>query len=483
MSTKNTKRIEYKETKVFDLFPDFNYSRRQRQRVILFHAYAKNVRKIINYAIHFDAPNKICLVYIVGEPNPDLVMKTLEASGCSDRICVLTAPFTKENHSLCDAFYELRDKLIHRNEYDPESVNYTQEKLDRIDNAKREYEAGTLSSIESEYYLTCVHEKDIIDRFRELYQRRMDIFGKFTLYRANHDPVSYSPNDLDSLIEQVFPKGTEALGVNDLSSVSPALAERGINHVINGQDDKRLGYVVDDHTPLVKEIKRFINKEFEAKGYCSLKDLANDLINPPFGTFLCAYTASCLTYALKSYANRTMLFTDSIRTYHTNDEIETILFWMLADNKSLSARNREERTFLYIESRPHKIVKKMIHEVFNVPMKVPSINMIAEARSRLQKKYRYPMSAVDDRLYQLLDIGWRWYDRDEVNKLADQISGKEYELQDRFFRYRMIDLKLKGKERLNYPECASWLWKTDETKEVFRANIALKTRDKGGAVS
>ena len=93
MSGKRESAPEYKETVAFELFPTLEYDKAQKQRLIPFHALKNNIRRIINYAAHFDAPNRICMVYIVGEVAPEKIQSLLTAAECSDRVCVLTSAF------------------------------------------------------------------------------------------------------------------------------------------------------------------------------------------------------------------------------------------------------------------------------------------------------------------------------------------------------------------------------------------------------
>ena len=128
----NSKPVEYKETHVFELFPDYKYTRQQRFRLTLFHGYKRNIVKLINYASNFDKPDKICLVYIVGEPKPEKIMSALENAGCSSNVCVLTSPFPDEKLKLYKEFDKLRTELKRSGNWDNESMNVTDAYLQQV---------------------------------------------------------------------------------------------------------------------------------------------------------------------------------------------------------------------------------------------------------------------------------------------------------------------------------------------------------------
>ena len=111
MGAKRQKRVEYTETEVFDLFPKIEYTRFQRLRFVLFHCYANNIVRFIRYAKNFDELNRICLIYVVGQPKPEKIMKELESSECSDRMCVLCSDFPLEEKNFYDEFHSWRKQM------------------------------------------------------------------------------------------------------------------------------------------------------------------------------------------------------------------------------------------------------------------------------------------------------------------------------------------------------------------------------------
>jgi len=474
--------VEYKETEVFDLFPKFEYTRRQRQRIILFHAYAKNIKKIINYASHFDVPNKICLIYIVGEPKPERIMKALEESGCSSNVCVLTSSFSGEQMDIYDAFQKIRESIGKICGWDDDKQYFSDSYLAETEKMRNALSMPDTPDWINDIYKNRLDEIETVDKCqKELERIKKECFKVFTCYRVGCLPKQFTHEKLDDLIISVFPCGTEALGINDTASISPALSEKGILQIKTGKPEKRLGFDIKDNTPLVKAIKKYINKQLDDPGYVNLQELGRFLQQPPYGAMRCAYTAACLTYALSAYRSRTMLFYDSVCTLVAEGHESVFLSYMFPIDAK-ERRNAERRpAFLYIESHPHKVVKKMIYEVFCVPMKVPSTETIQLARRKMEKKYRLPLIAADERLYMLLDIGWRWYDRGSVEKLADMVDGKTEELCDQFFRYRMLDKKIKGNDRNSYAQCSSWLWTEDHVanppKRICRRTSALEGVD------
>lgn len=110
MAKKKREKIEYKETTVFELFPEYEYTKQQKARLVLFHAYARNVKKIINYAAHFDVPNLICLIYIVGEVEDSAVQVLLASANCSECVWVLTSPYPADDLKEYNEFDKFRKR-------------------------------------------------------------------------------------------------------------------------------------------------------------------------------------------------------------------------------------------------------------------------------------------------------------------------------------------------------------------------------------
>lgn len=461
---KRNQSVEYKETSVFELFPSFEYTRKQKTRCIFFHDYAYHIKRIIRYASNFDALDKICLVYIVGEPDSKKIMNTLEECGCSDRVWVLTSPFPKEKLDFYNQFDKLRFRLNKAYwDYDSQTLkqNYLEEHL-KLKKAlpqlygEKDYDRWCSLYREQEEELEMIHQyRRLVKASRNTY------FKKFTLYRIGHLPKPFTHDRLDEYIKKTYPYGVESCEIGDFCALSPASVERGIAFAESGSKDKRIDFDVGDDTPAVKAIRKLLNKELDEHGFCRIDEIRNLTKAPPFGFGMNAYSAACLVYALKKYENRTLFLYDGVNDFLVKDSMNGLVYTIYDDTTSRIRKRQynHDTSCLYLESHPHKVIKKILSVLFDAKIIVPGHDMATNIRVNLEKDRRYPLSAVDKRLYNLVSIETKWYDRDAMQALCEETEPHIEDLLKALTLYYDIDSGLSDEQRRMYPSAASWLWK------------------------
>lgn len=456
-------KVEYKETEVFELFPDFTYTKQQRVRTVLFHAYKNNIAKIIRYAANFDLPNKICLIYIVGQPKEEKIMAELINAGCSDRVCVLTSLFPDEKLQFYKDFDKLRSSLIGAGLYDKERQELSEKYMSyhkTLSKAIKKQEIRTYDQYDMLCDLFQKEEREIemVHQYHRLVKTsRNTYFKKFTCYRIGHLPKPFTHGRLDELIQKVFPYGTEATGISDYSALSSA----AIDLVFKSYPafDKKLNFVVNDETPGVKYVRRVINRQLKEKGYCDLNELSLEICSPPCGFSRNAYSIACVLYVLRQFDNRNMFVYDTVGTF----PLKQSLYGVCSNIFDLETK-RKRNMFLYMESHPHKVIKRMLSEVFGVKMEMPGFNMAMRVRQSLSEHCRLPLSTVDQRLFSLVSMDFEWYDLCAATKLCQEIEGREQELKNVLQEYYRIDSTLSEDERKCYAWAAPWLWKYDHVE-------------------
>ena len=463
------KEIEYKETEVFDVFPEFEYTKRQKSRVVLFHDYANHFQRIIRYAAHFDKwyPNKIMLVYIVGQPKPERIMKELENAGCSDRLCVLTSNFPDEKMELYKQFDSVRKSLINVGVWDKDTQSPKQTYLDEHKQRKQllrkfpdlEKDLADLIS-ETEKELEIVHQYH-----RLVKASKNTYFKKFTCYRIGHLSKPFLHEKLDLLITKIFPYGPEALGINDYSILALAGVKHGINQVEEGRSNPKLGFFPNDETPVVRFIRRTVNKALEEKGYCKLKDLSELVRQSPYGLDYNGYGAACVAYAVSAYNDRSLLLFDGCNDFYVKENLEVIVDIMLSPRYTqyiLTHPSMDRGYCIYLESHPHKVVKQITSKVFGVPVRMPGATMFTYLRTKLENEIRLPLSETDERLYNIVSMRVPWYDKNAVDGLRRSLEGNEEELCSLVKLHYTKDAAMSDAERRKYSQCASWLWSAGE---------------------
>lgn len=466
MRRKREKKIAYKETEVFELFPNFEYTKLQKARCTLFHGYAKSFRKIINYAINFDVPNKICLVWIVGQPKEESIIHHLEKSGCSSNVWVLTSPFPDEGLETWKQYDELRKTYGTVGYWDKELDVPSKQWYDEVEKNKK---IGL--KVRPDMYTELV-EKDnihleIIHQYKRLKKASKNThFKKFRLYRNGYLPKPFTFADLDKYIIKTFPEGVEAKGINTYSAVSPAGIDKGIRYGIDNIPIKQLGFTLEENNSGVKAVKKAINTVLEKTGYISLSELRNILYSPPFGFRLCAYSAACVSRALKEYDNRTLYYFDSLISHFAKDHVP-VLTRMILDNPidAISIR-RDEKSYIYIESHPHKVVKQFMSKLFNRKIITPGDEFGRKIVTNIVKQYRLPFECIDERLIHLTLWDVEWWNLNKVKELANEIEQNKESLLSSWDKYKQADAKIDPEVRKWLAEY-SFMWKPDSYRNMI----------------
>lgn len=474
--------IEYKETEIFELFPKILYSPLQRKRVLTFHGYFRNARKMIRYASHFDSPDKVCLVYLVGEIKPELINKMLAESGCSDRVCVITAQFPKEAMEVWERYDHLRKQLICIGAWDKEKDRPSRSYL--MDRKKlRDYyasfldvgaEGQTVLFGAAEDYSDCqraVSEYDELIETAGEYERieeksRKSYFKNFRLHRRGHLEKPYTLDRLDKLIQSIFPYGAEAMGANDYVARSPAAIKPCAEWALNGTENKKLNITEEMIAPAVKALRGFIHRSIEDKGYCSLTEIREVMSTPPFGLNADGYSAACVTAALKSFANRTMLYFDGAGHFELKG-IEGTIFSALFGITSGRYKSRHAEACLYLESQPHKKVKQFMAKLWGIKVEMPGAAMGLHLARDLCREHRVPLAYVDERLLKLTLWNIDFWDKRQVSALADEVQRNGAEIISAYDRYKLANRSVPHYAASLLKADYSWTWNAEEYRRIL----------------
>lgn len=467
----------YKETTTFELFPALEYTKAQKARLILFHAFSANIRRIINYAANFDKPNNLCMVYVVGEVAPEKIQKLL--SECSDRVCILTAAYPDEAIKEWKAFDKLRESLEKSGRYDAENqtvsaswseshtVNIKFKELFESDRPDVEGQLG-LEAFDFQYnaeWLANVENSlrrdeetlEAIRRYHALAKKAPTYFRRWTLHRRGQTPTPFRHADTDKLITKIYPYGTEARGVNPYAGLSPASVEPAVKLVTDGAENRRLGFdraFVMDFKP-VRKIRKFVENAFAAQGYCTLSALADFIKSPPFGLDNNGYSAAILSAAL--YDIPGLLFFDSLTDSPLQQEGMSYLCRKILpqeDSRPSYAQMRQE-SCLYMEYPCHRIVRDALTKLYGLE-DCTGRYVVTYARAKIETLFLLPLSVSDDLLFRLTSPEIRWHDRAQMEKLAAEVTARRGELPSVLAAHIAKDRMIPYRERVSSAAC--WLW-------------------------
>lgn len=489
--------IQYKETEVFELFPALEYDKAQKQRLILFHAYARNIRRIINYAAHFDKPNCLCMVYIVGEVAPEKIQKLLTGAECSDRVCVLTSAFPAEDMAFWRDFDKRRDALIKQGNWDAERQTVTEEWLHirdveiwwkgELDAAEPDLEgqigldALAIPDLWRTHNAKLVAEHaetlDMIRRYHALARKAPSYFRRWTLHRRGLPPAPFRHADTGKLVAKIYPYGAEARGVNAYAGLSPASVEPAVKLVTDGAENWRLGFdraFVVDFKP-VRKIRKFVEDALAAQGYCTLSALADFIKSPPFGLANNGYSAAILCAALSGL--RGVLYFDSV----TDSPLQEVMLYFCREilpqeDERPVYRAQRQKSCLYREYPCHKVVRDALTWLYGLEDWAGRYAVVY-ARAKIETLFRLPLSVSDDLLFRLTGPEIRWHDRAEMERLAAEVAARRDELPGVLAAHIAKDKRIPRRNLI--PGAACWLWARDE---LYRGAYCMASASEFGTL-
>lgn len=474
---KKKKRVEYKETLVFELFPVLEYTKFQKKRLILFHAYARNIKRIINYAANFDKPNCFCMVYIVGDVAPEKVQKLLAAAECSNRVCVLTSPFPADGIDLFKRFDEVRNRLKGIGCFDDlhQDVNDLWWKTHKGLLLFKAQDDSDIPDIEGQigidgygFVKDSMRKQtnrelqrdaemlEVIRRYHALERKAPSYFRRWTLHRRDCKPKPFRHVDTGRLIAKIYPYGAEARGVNAYAGLSPASVEPAVKLITDGLENRRLGFsraFVTNFNP-ARKIRKFVEDAFAAQGYCTFPALADFIKSPPFGLSDNGYSAAMLCAAL--YDMPDVLYFDGVTDSLLRDEILYFCRKILPPVKETPLfHDLHQKSCLYREYPCHKVVRDTLTELYEVSDYIGRY-IVTYSRIEIERLFRLPLSMTDNLLYRLTGPEICWQDRGQMERLAAEVVARRDELPCVLAAHIARDKRIPQKQRI--PSAACWLW-------------------------
>ncbi len=486
MAKRRKAEVQYKETEVFELFPALEYTKQQKQRLILFHAYARNIRRIINYAAHFDKRNQICMVYIVGEVAPEKIQKLLADADCSDRVCVLTSAFPAKDMDFWRDFDEMRKRLIKSGNWDDERQNVTAEWLhirdielwwkEQLDAAEPDIDGqmgfgdfgfseaaipDCWRTINTKNVTEHKETLDAIARYHALAKKAPSYFRRWTLHRRGQKPRPFRHADTDKLIAKIYPYGAEARGVTDYAALSPASIDPAVKLMTEGAGNWRLGFdraFAADFAP-IREIRDFVADALAAKGYVTFSELADYVKGPPWGLAYNGYSAAILCAALVDIPD--LLYFDSLTDSPLQEAFGYFCKRILPPKGTAYVdRTAFDKSCLYKEYSCHAVVRAALTDLYGLSAeRTHERYVIVYSRAAMESLFRLPMSMTDDLLFRLTGPDLVWHDRAQMERLAAEVTARRDELP------RVLAAHIARDKRIPYrgwiPSAACWLWKRE----------------------
>ncbi len=511
VSRKREKKVEYKDEEIFELFPKFTYTVEEKKRLVLFHGYGRNLRKVIGYAENFDEPNKVCLVYLVGDVADGAVEKALEANDCTDRVWVLTAGFSAEQFRVWKEYDELRKQRVGIGDWDKEKDAPSEMWWEDREKYKRYYgsyaedsgimdgQVGMLGAEDRDFAKERMEEYEreerVIREYERLKERSRVIFREWRLHRRGRLEKPFRHERLGELLKKQFPCGAEAMGVNRYAFVTTASIDGAVKWSKSGEYDKRLGLTEEMTAAAVKALSGVIAREIAEKGYVKLSEIEEVATAPPYGLGYDGFSAACVVKALMKFSNRTLIYFDGCGHFAVGDDEQAEVPWQTIYESIYSPVRRKRRydmACLYLESHPHKVVKKFMAKLWGVKVEMPGAWMGVHLGTKLCEEHRVPLNYIDERLLRCTLWNVDFWDKDAVSELASEIEKNGAEIVLAYKRYLSENAAVPERARSLLRSDYSWMWSAEEYERILRETekygpwpwsdeiIKAVTADRGG---
>lgn len=477
MPSKKEKKVEYKDTFDFKLFPQYKYSFLQTKRCLFFQGRIEHFKKAINFADKFDAPNRINIVYIIGY-SPQLHKYVL---GTKSNLVVLCAEVPTYALEAYDAYWKMIDSFKnfgYANEDGSLSDRYFKDR----DAFYRYYGEDNL---ENDKIRKLKEEQQIIERYKAAVPVILRCFKKYKIIDKVHAPRWVTHEGLGKIIKRYFPLGREQCGIADnvcrsIVKVKQA-AEMGLKH-----DDecvkKLLGTSsAEEKEILRRNIKRFdmnLNTAMRENGFVRLKEAYEEMKQPPYGWGDDPCTAYCFAYVMASHMQDHWIY-DGINAFDV-EEFGTQLTEVFVRGIKTWA------DYILFNTNGQRLSKRFAF-MFNMEPIFPFAAMIPPLCKSIEKHTRIPVSVIDDKLAEIFRECEYLYNIPKMNEAIKHFDWDKCKaIRD---RYATINEDVLNELRVKYgdnaesmldvctTECSGWLWNSKLFYDTLRSVHQQRTQD------
>jgi len=463
---------EYKDTFEFRLFPEYEYTKAQSARFLLFQGRVEHWRAAINYANKFDYPNRISLLYMIGyHPKMrEYVQKT------NANVVVLCADISKQHLAVYDAYCELMDSLQKTGNADKEWNLLPQ----YISSREATYAYYGRDHTEDPMVKRYRDEESVMKAYADIVPTIKKAFGRYILIDKLHPEKTIDHKDLDKIIKRYFPYGREQCGFPKKSPLSPALARKAAAAGFAREDYHELLKIEDNDTnneTMRKNIKRCmmdINVKLRKCGYVLMNDILAGMQKPPYGWAADPCAAYCFSYAMRECAEDYWI-TDGCGTFPVKEAGESVV-----DALILGMKLARRRNFTLFSESGWRLSNRF-GMMFDVEPIIPFSDMLIWVRKSIEEKTRIPVSTIDGHLWDVLcgrsdSLGV--YDTGVIKEAISYFTwDKCREINQ---RYHTLDfdtkMMVKKKYKKSIPDqlihscttqCSGWLWKPEMFYETL----------------
>ncbi len=335
------KPVEWKDTKM-SISVNYEYSLFVRNRCTFFYCYAKNVRKMINYAENFACPYNICVIYVYGTVKPETVLKHLSQK--RGHILLLVAPQIAADDIKTIAEYgewlktlkkqgllKITNEGKRKNEFSKIMVG-----VEYGDEPGEDWYRYYNQPNAPAFYNIYIKGIELIERNKKAKESikknqigLLDTYANFEVPDTLRGDLFNHEIDLLQVVKNLYPYGVEC-DAKDETAVKLLKIKKLVQAAMNGEqsaDVQRLGinlgneeqqqlYLWDNLTAgavkCVEFLKEFCHKSIEGKGCFHISELWKRFSRPPYGAYTCNWYEYLFAVALSDYNSSDFFYGDGL---------------------------------------------------------------------------------------------------------------------------------------------------------------------------
>lgn len=414
--TKKPQNAVWKDTNKYPFAIQYQYPLSIRNRCLFFWASTlKGWKAVINLAGRLTEDNRICVVYLYGESNLEIVKRHIEKLN-NQKLIVLWADYishedmecinkgiesinalkklgvkSEEDLAICEIFfYDFKSK-IH------DILRMHSEHEEPIEKAKATNE-NIVRQIKEKGFLNVESGKSISAKDDEHIQSLLKEINSIYSYGAEADTdVEYAYKMLH------FEKWCEV----GISGDYGTLSKLGVDYKDDTAEYIQLS-LFDTTSYGVKEFVRcfqeICDRDMEKNGFVDLRTVFREMKKPPFGLYKCNYYGLCIGIALRKYS-RGYYKSGNLITHYTEDILFPVEAKYIMDSFEMK---RPVSSYIYTQSPEQIKLAEKILEIFQTNRKTNCMcleNVLTYARSWFQDNVFYDtVQRTIPKLFEILNL-------------------------------------------------------------------------------
>lgn len=415
--------VEWKDTK-FPFSINYKYSLFVRNRCVFFYCLSKNIRKMINYAEHFTHLAKICVIYIYGSVNVEIIKRTLSQK--AEHIMLLISPgITKEDTAVLKEYDDWMDKLkaqgllkiikqeTPKSEYSSQLVGteYGNEPSDLWYKLHNNPKSECGYRIYTEGLKLIQRYKEVSDNITSAQCGTLDVLANFPAPENISGEPEIHDSELLRVIKTLYPYGVEA-DTADENAVKllkiRRLTEAAIRNETTADTEKldihfagsskQLCFwenVTEGAEKCLSFLEKYCSEKLSEKGCIDLSWLWYEFSKPPFGAYSCNWYCYILATALRKFNCPDYLYGDG----YCADRLTTTPQYDLI-NMDFKAPSR----YIFIQNEAQEEFRRLFARLFDIkspPAATCCVVTLAAMRWVSQNIKWLPLDCIDHRFYEI----------------------------------------------------------------------------------